>query len=74
MSPSDRELLRHIEYEIIFLIAESEKTNSDNFLKNEVLQRAFARSLEIVGEAVKKLSNELIVTNPNIEWLVCATS
>jgi len=65
---SDKELLRHIKSELDFLVKESQKTSRDNFLKNDILQRAFARSLEIVGEAVKKLSNEFILKNPNIEW------
>ncbi len=65
---SDRELLRHIKYELDFLTIQSQKTNLSSFLSSDVLQRAFARSLEIVGEAVKKLSNELVLRNSHIEW------
>lgn len=65
---SDRELLRHIKYELDFLTIESGKTDIDSFLGSDVLQRAFARSLEIIGEAVKKLSNELVLRNPQVEW------
>jgi uncharacterized protein with HEPN domain len=42
--------------------------NRDKFLKDETLQRAFVRSIEIIGEAAKKLPEELKQNYPNIEW------
>ena len=37
-------------------------------MHDEVLQLAFERSLEIIGEAVSKLPDELKETYPQIEW------
>jgi uncharacterized protein with HEPN domain len=37
-------------------------------LDNETLKRAFTRSLEIIGEAVKKLNNDFILRYNKIEW------
>ncbi len=67
MLHSDRELFRHILDEINF-IEESKNISEELFLKDETLKRAFARSLEIIGEAVKQLSSEVIVANKNIPW------
>jgi uncharacterized protein with HEPN domain len=66
--PSDRELLRHIKAELDFRVRESRTVGQDDFLASDLLQRAFARSLEIVGEAVKKLSNDFVLQNPKVEW------
>jgi len=65
---SDRELLRHIKAELDFLVRQSRMVSQDDFLASDILQRAFARSLEIVGEAVKKLSNGFVLQNPTMEW------
>jgi uncharacterized protein with HEPN domain len=65
---SDLELLHHMYDELKYLINESRNTNEEKFLKNETLKRAFSRSLEIIGEAVKNISNEFILKHRNIEW------
>lgn len=65
---SDKEILHHIKDETDYLMAESTKMTLDEFLVNETLKRAFARSLEIIGEAVKQLSTEIILENHNIDW------
>ena len=40
----------------------------DSFLKDATLKRAFVRSLEIIGEASKKLPDDVKATQPDIEW------
>jgi uncharacterized protein with HEPN domain len=41
-------------------------------MNDETLQRAFVRSIEIIGEAAKKLPEELKQKYSNIEWKVIA--
>lgn len=62
------EYLRHILDEIDFIIAEANKINKEGFLNNSVLQRAFTRSIEIIGEAVKKLPQSWRDTYAQIDW------
>ena len=38
------------------------------FLADEKTQDAVIRNIEILGEAVKHLSAELIATHPDVEW------
>lgn len=65
---SDLELLRHIRDEMEFLISDSVHLTSSAFLSDETRKRAYARSLEVIGEAVKGLSSELTLEHPDVEW------
>ena len=40
----------------------------EDFLKNELLQDALVRNLEIIGEAAKSLSDETRDENPSVRW------
>lgn len=40
----------------------------ENFTLNELIQDAVVRNLEIIGEAVKKLPDELKIIRPEIQW------
>jgi len=51
MSFEWREYLRHILAEADYLEATSRGLSRDEFLQSQTLRRAFARSLEIIGEA-----------------------
>ena len=55
MSKSHLEFLRHILEEIDYLLQACEGLEKDTFLNNGTLNRAFVRSLEIIGEATKKI-------------------
>ena len=55
MSFEPREYLRHILTEADYLISHSNGVSFEAFSSDETLRRAFARSLEIIGEAAKKL-------------------
>jgi uncharacterized protein with HEPN domain len=68
MLPSTIEFLKHILDEVNFLMAESANIGFDEFINDDVLTRAFSRSLEIIGEAVKKLPNDLRLKYPLVEW------
>lgn len=68
MYHSDKELFQHIFDEIQFLESKVQDIDENTFLNDNTLKRAFARSLEIIGEAVKNLSNKLITENPQVSW------
>jgi uncharacterized protein with HEPN domain len=53
------EYLRHILDETEYLISTSRELSEDRFMHSEILKRAFVRSIEIIGEASKKISTEL---------------
>lgn len=59
MYRSNEELFKHIFDEIVFLESETMTISKEVFLKDEKTQRAFARSIEIIGEAVKNISMKL---------------
>jgi len=40
----------------------------EEFLANETLRRAAVRSLEIIGEAAKKVPEEFRMNYPAVEW------
>lgn len=60
--------LRHILDEIIFLLKTAEGLDFNEFLENEMYTRAFSRSFEIIGEAVKNLSPDFRKKHNDIEW------
>ena len=68
MSPTTVELLRDILREAEFLSAQAAQTTSETFLRDEVLKRAFVRSVEVIGEATKKVPEETRLRFPAVEW------
>ena len=68
MSFEPRDYLLHILAEADFLLRESDGLTADQFQSDEILRRAFVRSLEIIGEAAKKLPREFRAQHPSIEW------
>jgi uncharacterized protein with HEPN domain len=72
MSPSPLEYLRHILDEAQYLAEQTAILNHDQFLGNETAKRAFARSIEIIGEAAKKVPPELRQRYPDVEWRAVA--
>ena len=60
--------LEHILQECEFLVEKSKGIIFEDFIENPVLTRAFVRSLEVVGEAVKNLSDEFRKKYPEIPW------
>jgi uncharacterized protein with HEPN domain len=68
MSFGPRDRLRHILEEADLLAHASAGMSREAFLSDPIIQRAFTRSLEIIGEAVKGLPPELRERYPNIPW------
>jgi uncharacterized protein with HEPN domain len=59
--------LHHIIDETSYLLDVTEGLSKEDFLKDATKQRAFVRSLEIIGEAVKKIPEDLKNNYPEIE-------
>ena len=72
MSRSATDYLRHILDESAYLSEHSRGLTLEAFLQNETLKRAFVRSLEVIGEAVKQLPNSLRERHPAVEWRAIA--
>ncbi|PYQ93053.1 MAG: hypothetical protein DMF95_23335 [Acidobacteria bacterium] len=68
MSFEPRDYLRHILVEADYLLDQTAGLTRDEFVANETLRRAFVRSLEIVGEAAKKIPEEFRAQYPTVEW------
>jgi len=51
-----------------YLLKESENLDYESFINNENLKRAFVRSLEIIGEACKKIPKSIKGKYPQIKW------
>ena len=64
----DLALLGHIKDEIHFLEVQFPKNTQEDLLNDPLLQRGTIRSLEIIGEAVKNLSDDFKTHNSQIEW------
>ena len=72
MPLSTLEYLRHILDETEYLISEKEAFSKEQFFRDATIQRAFVRSIEIIGEASKKVSSEIKNRYPDVEWRAIA--
>jgi uncharacterized protein with HEPN domain len=72
MSFEPRDFLRHILIEADYLIGQSQGLSLETFLDDETLRRAFVRSLEIIGEAAKKVPDDFRAAHVTVEWRAMA--
>ena len=72
MSASVRPYLQHIHTETQYLLDRVQGLEKETFLHDETLKRAFVRSLEIIGEAVKQLPNDIKQRYSHLEWRAMA--
>src|SRR5690606_28960679 len=68
MSKDPIEYLKHISDECKYIISVSNELSFEAFLENETLKRAIVRSLEIIGEATKKIPADFKVKWNAIQW------
>ena len=72
MSFDPRDYLRHILVEADYLMTQRADLTFEQFAANETLRRAFVRSLEIIGEATKKVPGEFREKHRGVEWRAMA--
>jgi uncharacterized protein with HEPN domain len=68
MSKDPKEYLRHIHDECLYIISVSKNLNYEDFLDDETLKRAIVRSLEIIGEAARKIPADVKLKWNTIQW------
>jgi uncharacterized protein with HEPN domain len=72
MSKQSEEYLKHILKEVDYLLIETRVLDASEFLKDETKMRAFARSLEIIGEAAKQVEQNYRELHPDVDWKAMA--
>lgn len=68
MSKEPIEFLKHIADECSYLLSVSNNLSKEDLLDDETLKRAVVRSLEIIGEAAKKIPADFKVKFDSIQW------
>jgi uncharacterized protein with HEPN domain len=69
MSKEPIEYLKHIRDESFFILSViNDDLSKNDFLNNETLKRAVVRSLEIIGEATKKIPADFKINWGSIKW------
>ena len=68
MKKDARIFLEHIEESIDLVLEYSKGLSFSQFKKDNKIQDAILRRIEIVGEAVKKLPVEITLKYPEVKW------
>ena len=68
MSPSLIELLTHIHKETEYLVAKIAEINFEEFRDDDDYNRSIIRSLEIIGEASKRIPDNFKIQHAEIDW------
>ena len=68
MSKQPIEYLRHILDECRFIISATSGITKEQLLEDEVMKRAIVRSLEIIGEATKKIPVDIKLKWHTVSW------
>ncbi len=68
MSPSQLDFLRHIQEECGYILQVTQERTKRQVVNDPTLKRSIVKSLEIIGEAVKRLDKDITNQYPGIEW------
>jgi uncharacterized protein with HEPN domain len=68
MSFEPRDYLQHVLAEADYLLRESSAVTEAEFFAYETLQRAFVRSVEVIGEATKQIPDDFRRAHREIDW------
>jgi uncharacterized protein with HEPN domain len=72
MPRSVRDYLKHILDETEYLVESCRGVSKERFLEDPTLQRAFVRSIEVIGEAAKQIPDSYRQQYPDVEWRAMA--
>ena len=73
MSFEPRDYLRHMLVGADYLLGQVTGLSFEVFAADDTLRRAFVRSLEIIGEAAKKVPEDFRTRHPAVEWRAMAS-
>jgi uncharacterized protein with HEPN domain len=65
---SQRNFLNHILDECSYILRVTNNKQKTEVINDETLTRAIVRSLEIIGEATKRLDSGFKLLHPQVEW------
>lgn len=68
----EAEYLRHILDELVFVESVTEDLTREAFIEDAVLKRAVVRSLEVIGEATKRLPTAFRDRHLQVNWRALA--
>jgi len=68
MSHCPIEYLRHMLDEIEYIEHAKQETDKHSFFSDETLKRSFVRSIEVIGEAAKKLPEDFRQRHNELPW------
>ena len=72
MSLPPLEYLYHILDELKYLAAHASASSREQFMCDETAQRAYTRSIEVIGEAVKHVPPDFRERYPEVQWRAMA--
>ncbi len=68
MNRSDSVYLQDILESVNIILTYTENITEFEFLNNMMLQDAVTRRFEILGEAASKISDNIKIANPSVQW------
>ncbi len=67
-----RDYLQHVLDETTYLTGRCRGVSKEEFLRDETLRRACVRSIEVIGEATKRIPPNLTKAHPAVPWKLMA--